>query len=190
MKTIENILNNSLSISKIFLKEIVSSEDVVIDATLGNGYDALLLAELVGDKGKVYAFDIQEQAIERAKANIPENLKNRIEFIHDSHVNISDKVKEPVKLVLFNLGYLPNSDKDITTKVETTLEALKNSLSVLSEFGVVMLVIYRGHDEGKLEYEKIYEYISTLEQNRYNVTVSSFPNQKNEPPVLVCIQKR
>ena len=190
MNDIENMFNSAIRISKIFIKDLVSPGDIVVDATLGNGHDTLFLAELVGEKGKVYAFDIQEKAIHSAKSIISENLVNRIHFIHDSHTKIVDKVKEPVKLVLFNLGYLPNADRTITTKVEPTLEALKKSLLLLSDFGVVMVVVYRGHDEGKLEYEKITEYVSTLEQKKYNVSFSNFPNQQNEPPILVCIQKR
>ncbi len=36
--------------------------DIVIDATMGNGHDTQFLAELVGENGHVYAFDIQESA--------------------------------------------------------------------------------------------------------------------------------
>ena len=43
-----------------FLAEVVTKEDVVVDATMGNGHDTLFLAKLVK---QVYAFDIQEQAV-------------------------------------------------------------------------------------------------------------------------------
>ena len=34
-----------------------------VDATLGNGHDALNLAQLVGDGGRVIGFDVQPEAI-------------------------------------------------------------------------------------------------------------------------------
>jgi 16S rRNA C1402 N4-methylase RsmH len=36
---------------------------MMIDATMGNGNDTLKLCKKVADKGKVYAFDIQQCAI-------------------------------------------------------------------------------------------------------------------------------
>ena len=46
-----------------FIREHVKEGDICIDATAGNGNDTQLLCELVGDAGKVLAFDIQEEAI-------------------------------------------------------------------------------------------------------------------------------
>ena len=46
-----------------FLSEYLKPGDRAVDATAGNGWDTLKLCELVGDSGKVYAFDIQEEAI-------------------------------------------------------------------------------------------------------------------------------
>lgn len=190
MPEIKNVLNNAMNISKLLLQVILAPGDRVIDATLGNGHDAIYLAQKVGNTGKVYAFDIQDIAIESARHNIPEELLGRIQIIKASHENMSQYVHEPVKLVLFNLGYLPCGDRSITTRAATTVEAIRNSLSLLSEHGLVMLIVYRGHDEGKEEWQTIYEYVRSLEQHMYNVTVADFPNQISDPPVLVSIQKR
>ncbi len=36
--------------------------DRAVDATVGNGWDTLKLCELVGEKGKVYGFDIGQKS--------------------------------------------------------------------------------------------------------------------------------
>ena len=41
----------------IFLAQVITKDDVVVDATMGNGHDTLFLAKLAK---QVYAFDIQE----------------------------------------------------------------------------------------------------------------------------------
>ena len=52
-----------LEFSHRLLKTAAQEGDTVIDATVGNGHDTIILAHLVGDQGKVFGFDIQEQAI-------------------------------------------------------------------------------------------------------------------------------
>ena len=56
-------INKVTEVNKIYLENIINEDDVVIDATMGNGYDTVYLAKKVGPKGKVYAFDVQEEAI-------------------------------------------------------------------------------------------------------------------------------
>ena len=58
---------NVLAITHHFVEKTVSSGDRVIDATMGNGHDTLFLSRLVGEGGKVYAFDIQKQAVDSTK---------------------------------------------------------------------------------------------------------------------------
>ena len=54
-------INKVTEVNKIYLENIINEDDVVIDATMGNGYDTVYLAKKVGPKGKVYAFDVQEE---------------------------------------------------------------------------------------------------------------------------------
>lgn len=187
---VKNLLNNALNISKLLLQAVVSEGDTVIDATLGNGNDAAFLAERVGDTGAVYAFDIQEEALRRAEEVIPATQRGRVHMFCASHETMTNYVSCPVKLILFNLGYLPRGDKIIATQAITTVTAVKNGLSLLQDDGVIMLVVYRGHAGGKEEWEQLFAFVSTLEQHRYNVTIADFPNQKNDPPALICVQKR
>ncbi|MDM5145034.1 Ribosomal RNA small subunit methyltransferase H [Lactococcus lactis] len=49
-----------LEMAHWMLKDIIKTNDVVVDATMGNGYDTQFLAELGAN---VYAFDVQEEAL-------------------------------------------------------------------------------------------------------------------------------
>ena len=42
---------------------VLHDGDTTIDATAGNGHDTLMLARLVGESGRVIAFDVQSDAI-------------------------------------------------------------------------------------------------------------------------------
>lgn len=53
------MLQTALHFSHTLLTEILQPGDHAIDATMGNGYDTLFMAELVGKTGHVYSFDIQ-----------------------------------------------------------------------------------------------------------------------------------
>src|SRR6187200_825592 len=44
--------------------------DVVVDATAGNGHDTVFLAQHVLPGGRVFAFDLQQEAIEATKSQI------------------------------------------------------------------------------------------------------------------------
>lgn len=187
----KNLLTNSMNLAKDIAINKLSNGDAVIDATMGNGNDTIFLAGLVGEEGRVYSFDIQEIAIENTKEKLKSaNIFSDVKLIHDGHENIDKYVNEKVKLVMFNLGYLPSSSHEITTKAETTITAIKKSLGILDRGGVILLVIYHGHDNGKMERRAVEEFASNLNQKEYNVIRLEFVNQMNNPPLLIAIEKR
>lgn len=53
------------------------------------------------------------------------------------------------RLVTFNLGYLPGGDKNLITKVDTTLQALQAASNVLQPGGLISIVAYVGHPGGR-----------------------------------------
>ena len=187
----KNFLTNSMNLAKEIAIKKLQEGDIAVDATMGNGNDTVFLANLVGESGKVYSFDVQSTAIENTKKRISDNkINTEIELIHDGHENLDKYIKEKVKLVMFNLGYLPSAEHNITTKAETTIVAIKKSLDMLEKNGVILLVIYHGHENGKLEKVAIEEFTSSLNQKEYNVMKLGFINQINNPPILVAIEKR
>ena len=159
---------------KHFILEHLSEGDVAVDFTMGNGNDTLFLSNTVGESGRVYAFDIQESALVSTEARLkaseaPENYT----LICASHHLVKDYVKEPIKAGMFTLGYLPGSGKkNVTTLRETTMAAVEAAIDILLPDGVLIIAIYPGHEEGRLEGEMLREYFSTL--SRFRICASEF----------------
>ena len=123
---------------KHFILEHLSCGDVAVDFTMGNGNDTLFLSRTVGESGKVYAFDIQEDALISTRAHLEANgAPENYTLICASHHLVKDYVKEPIKAGMFNLGYLPRSGrKAVTTMRSTTMPAVEAALELLAPDGV------------------------------------------------------
>lgn len=159
---------------KHFIMEHLKEGDIAVDFTMGNGNDTLFLSKAVGEKGKVFAFDIQEEALVSTRAYLEVNgAPENYTLICDSHHKVMDYVKEPIKAGMFNLGYLPRSGKKaVTTLRETTMPAVEAAIDLLLPDGVLIVAIYPGHEEGALEGEMLREYFSTL--SRFKICASEF----------------
>lgn len=184
-------INKITEVNKIFLEKIIKKGDVVIDATMGNGYDTVYLGNLVGETGKVYAFDVQEEAVKSTRKKVErDDMTSRVELILDGHENLDKYVKENVSCVVFNLGYLPRAKHVVITKPDTTLQAIKKSLDLLKPNGIVSIAAYIGHEGGLEEKNYICEYLNNLDQKQYNVLHMEFTNQINNPPQLILVEKK
>ena len=173
-----------------FIKEHVKEGDVCIDATAGNGNDTELLCNLVGPTGRVYAFDIQEQAIEKTRERLQKSaLLNWAELIRESHVYMRNYVKDEVSCIVFNFGYLPGGDHNLSTQKETSIHAIREGLQLLKKGGIMSLCIYSGGDSGFEERDAILEELKQLDTKRYLVILSSYYNRPNHPPIPVLIVK-
>lgn len=187
------MIKSPLFFSHNIIKEVVQEGDYAVDATLGNGHDTLLLAELVGPKGKVYGFDIQKQAIESSKERLLEaGLLSQVELVHAGHekMKLHVPVDKKVSAVMFNLGYLPKGDKNIVTKAETTVEAIKQALSLIKKGGVVSIMVYYGHPGTNGEKEAVDELVRELSQKEFDTLSYQFVNQINNPPYLYMIERK
>ena len=184
-------LTKITDINKLYLEKVINKGDIVVDATMGNGYDTKYLAEKVGEEGFVYSFDIQETALKSTKKRLDkENLSDRVKLILDGHENLDAYVKEEVACVVFNLGYLPRAKHIIITKPDTTLEAIKKSLKLLKPNGIISIAAYIGHEGGLEEKNYICEYLNSLDQSEFNVLHMQFTNQINNPPQLILVEKK
>lgn len=181
---------HAVNLAKDFIKKAVSPGDVVVDATVGNGNDTLFLADIVGDKGKVYGLEIQQKALEITRDALQKRgLIDRVDLICDGHQNMDRYVKKPVKAVMFNLGYLPGGDHSIITRPNSTLTALRKSIELLTPGGILTVICYCGHPGGMEEKDIIVELISGLDPSVYKCILVEAANQKNNPPVLIVIEK-
>lgn len=187
------MLQSPLRFSHEIINQALVSGDTVIDATVGNGNDTVVLAKAVGNMGKVYGFDIQEEAIKKTTDKLLlTGLLPQTELILEGHENIEKYVPEDADLgaVVFNLGYLPSGDKSIITQPDTTLKAIQQSLTRLRRGGILSLMIYYGHDGGKEEKAAVDELVVNLNQEEFQVLKYQFVNQRNNPPYLYLIEKR
>ncbi|HSH35140.1 class I SAM-dependent methyltransferase [Schnuerera sp.] len=181
---------NAVDLVKKIMNYHIKKGDRVLDCTVGNGNDTLLLASLVGEKGKVYGFDIQSKALKITKEKlIKENLEYRVTLINDGHENIDNYISGKVDFIVYNLGYLPGGDKRIKTEINTTLESIKKSVGLLNNNGLLLITCYTGHDGGLVEKKGVEYFIKSLNQKKYNALRFNFINQKNNPPILFGVEK-
>ncbi|WP_261130685.1 class I SAM-dependent methyltransferase [Bacillus sp. Marseille-Q3570] len=189
------ILSRVLPFAKELLEKVVESGGVAVDATVGNGHDTQFLAELVGENGLVYGFDIQDDAIEATQNRLRENkLDDRVRLFTESHAKVKecvdDKYHGSIQGAMFNLGYLPGSDKSVITKSDSTLAAIEGLMEILMPGGLIVLVVYYGHEGGQDEKDSLTAFLHNMDQTNAHVLQYQFLNQKNTPPFVVAIEKR
>lgn len=173
-----------LPFTKSLLDKCVISGELVVDATCGNGNDTVYLAGLVGEGGRVVAFDVQQEAIDATKLKLTEAGIENVDLILDGHQNVLNYISQEISAAIFNLGYLPGSDKTVTTHGATTWEAVTDLLNLLKIGGVIILVIYHGHESGKVERDDIEEKIKTLCPGSTSVLKYEFLNREHAPYVI------
>lgn len=190
-----NLLTETAELAMAVTLQYVREGDFVIDATCGNGHDTLALSKACGSDGRVLAVDLQEQAVRNSRELLKSEGLSNIEFIQGDFLNLK-KYTEDVfgtvkpRAVVFNLGYLPGSDKAVTTTAEGSAEAVRQALSLIEPGGIVTVVLYWGHEEGKREREAVLYLAETLSSKEYHVAYTSFPNQKKNPPEVLWITKK
>lgn len=183
-------LERVIQYAQTLLEMSVSEGDIAVDATAGNGHDTLFLANLVGDDGYVYAFDVQKDAVDATLNRLLDNaLEHRALVLRDGHENVAKYITKPVAAAIFNLGYLPGSDHSIVTKSNTTVQAIESLLSLLKVGGMIVLVVYHGHEGGKEERDEVIRFVSELPQKYVHVLRYEFINQKNDPPFIIALEK-
>ncbi len=181
-------LQRVLPYTKFLLEQAISRGDWVVDGTAGNGHDTHFLAGLTGSTGKVFAFDIQAEAIRATGERVKDF--DHVELVHDSHAKIKEYVTSPISAAVFNLGYLPKGDHSIITKAQSTLTALEQCLELLSAHGLLLVVVYSGHEGGSEERDAVMEFVSALPQKSFDVLKYEFINQQHSPPFLLAIEKK
>ncbi len=197
------------------LKPYIEPGDLAIDATLGNGNDALFLYQAVGEEGVVIGLDILSEALVSSTKLFKDRydlcrINHRVDSLGDENKNIHlleyshDKLKELMlprrpKVIFFNLGYFPDTSKALSgenindkgaTVTEVTLEALKQSSEVIDKGGVLSIVTYPGHGEGKREHEAVVLWLQSLAPKDFEVITIVQTNRSSRTPVQHLVHKK
>ena len=175
------------------LNDYVREGDLAIDATAGNGHDTSYLASRVGEVGKVIAIDIQDSAIESTRSLLSEKaLLDRVTLLVGDHSVILEQLleeyKESIATIVFNLGYLPGSDKSVKTEADNTIQALEASTMLLRPSGMLCVTAYRAHLGGKEEATSIKRWMASKESSGWQIK-SHVPVSSNLPPILWLVRK-
>ncbi len=173
------------------LGESLGEGDLAVDATAGNGWDTAFLASAIGSSGRVHALDLQEEALASTRELLRERgLIERVELYHCGHEQMEEllpmEVHGKVGAFVFNLGYLPGGDKEVTTKADTTAAALRAALRLLRPGGLLAVIAYRGHPGGKDECEAARR---ELETEEVEFSVEGDLSSEATSPLLLVARK-
>ena len=172
------------------LKSLVQPGDRAVDATMGNGHDTCLLAELVGEAGHVDAFDLQPQAVANTRARLTQaGLVDRCSLHLLGHEHLGEVVTAPIRAAVFNLGWLPGGNKSLTTRWETTEAAILAAMALLMPGGACIVSMYPGHGEGDRERKSLLALAATLRPQVYTVLHQKFINAGHGAPENLVIQR-
>lgn len=175
---------------RMLMEKSLGAGDVVIDATLGNGNDSLILLDLIGPTGFLYGFDIQREAVEETETRLKAAGHDNFNLFCESHETMSQLISQPVQGIVFNLGYLPTGNKSCTTHWESTRRAIDQGMALLLPNGFISVMTYPGHESGCEEDEALQAHFSTIDQKKFQIAQMQFLNQKNNPPKLYWLTKR
>jgi 16S rRNA G1207 methylase RsmC len=184
-----SLFQSHLDFAHALWQKIVKPGSVVVDATAGNGHDALILAELAltPEQGALYLFDIQKEALENSAERLREyTLSSKVTFFHRCHSEIDIALSGvQANLIVYNLGYLPGKNKEITTTRSTTLTSIQKALGCLADKGVISITCYPGHDEGKHEEEELIEFCKQLDPKTWSISSHRWLNRRAHPHLIL-----
>lgn len=184
------VLRGARHLAADYVRQAVRPGDIVVDATMGNGHDTQLLCELVGDGGHVYAFDVQQDALDRTRERLEEaGLVQRATLLLAGHETMKDHVPCGLRAVMFNLGWLPGARHAVTTLERTTLPAVRAACELIAPGGIVTVCIYPGHEEGKREWAALDAWSAALPAREFNVLRHQFMNGPENTPQLLLVQR-
>lgn len=180
------LFQSALDLAHGYWSRLVKQGDAVVDATCGNGHDTLVLSKLCGPQGRVWAFDVQEAALEATRKRV--GTAPQLILCHADHADLDKYVDQPVRLVVYNLGYLPGGDKAQTTCVDSTLRSVQQASDKLLPGGALSITCYPGHQEGAREQEALLHWAESLAQDQWSACHHRWYNRRRGPSLLL-IQK-
>ena len=179
-----------------YLQSVLRSGDLAIDATAGNGYDSVACAQCIQPGGQLHYIYCQATAIkatEQRLTHIPSlhcrlvpHVGDHAEVLASLHTDYA----EQAKAIIFNLGYLPGSDKSIQTQPQTTLRALQSAQQLLHPTGLLLVTAYRGHPGGQEEADCVGKWMQEAIQSGGHTNCHSPDHTRATPPQLWCYSRQ
>lgn len=187
-------LPNAVKLARDLVGRHLRAGDVAVDATVGNGHDTLWLASLVGPGGLVIGCDVQPAAIASGRARLEAaGMLPRVRLVTGDHARLADwiepAVRPRVRVVMFNLGYLPGSDKTVTTRCDSTLAALSALAVWLPPGALVTVVAYPGHEGGAAERDAVLSWAGGLDAWQWRVQHWRALNRRRPAPELIALER-
>ena len=180
--------------AQTLVRDVVRPGETVIDATAGNGHDTCFLAEAVGHDGRVFAFDVQNDALQRTSARLADVGYANVTLLQRSHAEVKAALPEvdhgSVAAVMFNLGYLPGGDHAVTTRTESSLTAISTALSLVRAGGIVTVLAYPGHAGGDDEAGNVQNLIEELPAAEFEISIRRSATTSETAPLLFIIVRR
>jgi ubiquinone/menaquinone biosynthesis C-methylase UbiE len=189
--TKKETLRGAVPLSHFYLRQRVRPGDMVLDATCGNGNDTLLLAELAGEEGRVWAFDLQPRAIAATRELLDRRGRlGCVELIEAGHERLAEFVPAGLAAAVFNLGYLPGgAEISLVTGPESTVSALEQTARLLKPGGIITISLYTGHEGGTEEVLAVEGWGASLDPRNFNVWCSRQLNRPGIAPYLVLVER-
>ena len=163
---------------------------LAIDVTVYNGYDSLLLAELVGITGRVCGIDIQAAAIETTRKRLHEAGHLTQAQLHQENTTVlaalAKQSPNTAQAIVFNLGVTSIGNKLIQTQTNDTSLALEASSELLAPKGLLIVTAYRGHPGGTEEAEAVATWVQQRKAMDWTIGFDSESSCKN-PQLYVRI---
>jgi hypothetical protein len=183
-----------LKLAHQHIKNTLRVGDTAIDATVGNGHDTLFLARQIGLTGRVYGFDIQTDALNATRIKLQQSqLMDCVTLIQASHADMAAhipvNVHGKIRACMFNLGYLPNSDKSIITQTASTLSALAVACHLLAPQAIMTILAYPGHIGGDEETANVQAWLEQLDTNQFAISTIYSAVASSSAPRLFVIKK-
>ncbi|MBM4075591.1 MAG: SAM-dependent methyltransferase, partial [Planctomycetes bacterium] len=152
-------------------------------------------ADLVGPEGRVFSIDVQVIAIERTRSLLGPNRQNHVDLRLSDHANLASIVPcdhhGRIAAIMFNLGFLPGSDRLVTTQANSTIQCLQSALQMVKPNGIVTVIAYRGHSGGKEEYRSIQQFLQNQTSFGFQIeTIHCNRHTDSTPVLLVAIKYR
>ncbi|MEP3481055.1 MAG: FAD-dependent oxidoreductase [Fuerstiella sp.] len=171
------------------ISEILKAGDFAVDATVGRGFDTTFLSRKVGQTGRVLGFDVQEEALQATARRLAAIGADNVKLVQQGHETASEVlVGESVQAAMFNLGFLPKSDRAVKTSQTTTMTAIESIYQQMVVGGRMTLLCYRGHEGGPEEFAAIGVWL----KQRADIIVERIESKVTKPtsPVLYVVTRK